>query len=131
MLVASFFKVIQIFFKILIKQIITRLYKECNLIHGDLSEYNILWHEGKCYVIDVSQAVEPSHPHGLEFLYRDCTNVINVSNILVKNGRVGFCGQHFMCIFIFYLWFSSSLPKKVQKTFILQKLCSLLYVVLT
>ncbi|CAL8069729.1 unnamed protein product [Orchesella dallaii] len=57
--------------------IITRLYKECNLIHGDLSEYNILWHESKCYVIDVSQAVEPSHPHGLEFLYRDCVNIIN------------------------------------------------------
>jgi RIO kinase 3 len=25
--------------------------------------------------IDVSQAVEPNHPHGLEFLYRDCKNV--------------------------------------------------------
>jgi RIO kinase 3 len=23
----------------------------------------------------VSQAVEPNHPHGLEFLYRDCKNV--------------------------------------------------------
>ncbi|CAG7828927.1 unnamed protein product [Allacma fusca] len=54
-----------------------KLYKQCSLIHGDLSEYNILWHENKCYFIDVSQSVEPCHPHGLEFLYRDCTNVCN------------------------------------------------------
>jgi len=57
--------------------ILTRLYKECKLIHADFSEYNLLWHQGKCYVIDVSQAVEPAHPHGLEFLYRDCVNIIN------------------------------------------------------
>jgi hypothetical protein len=25
--------------------------------------------------IDVSQSVEPNHPHGLEFLYRDCKNI--------------------------------------------------------
>ncbi|PNI61440.1 RIOK3 isoform 10, partial [Pan troglodytes] len=25
--------------------------------------------------IDVSQSVEPTHPHGLEFLFRDCRNV--------------------------------------------------------
>lgn len=55
-----------------------RLYKQCNLVHADLSEYNILWHENKCYVIDVSQSVEPSHPNALEFLYRDCFNIANV-----------------------------------------------------
>jgi len=27
------------------------------------------------WMIDVSQSVEPSHPHALEFLLRDCTNV--------------------------------------------------------
>ena len=52
-----------------------RLYRECNLIHADLSEFNILWHEGRCWVIDVSQAVEPTHPFGLKFLYRDCSNI--------------------------------------------------------
>jgi len=26
-------------------------------------------------LIDVSQSVEPTHPHGLEFLFRDCRNV--------------------------------------------------------
>ncbi|XP_003219720.1 serine/threonine-protein kinase RIO3 [Anolis carolinensis] len=52
-----------------------KLYKECNLIHADLSEYNMLWHGGQVWLIDVSQSVEPTHPHGLEFLFRDCRNV--------------------------------------------------------
>ncbi|XP_034427966.1 serine/threonine-protein kinase RIO3 [Hippoglossus hippoglossus] len=52
-----------------------QLFQECNLVHADLSEYNMLWHEGKVWLIDVSQSVEPTHPHGLEFLFRDCRNV--------------------------------------------------------
>ncbi|KAM4533321.1 serine/threonine-protein kinase RIO3 [Odontesthes bonariensis] len=52
-----------------------QLYQECNLVHADLSEYNMLWHEGKVWLIDVSQSIEPTHPHGLEFLFRDCRNV--------------------------------------------------------
>lgn len=35
----------------------------------------MLWHDGGLYFIDVGQSVEPSHPHGLEFLYRDCANI--------------------------------------------------------
>ncbi|XP_061453054.1 serine/threonine-protein kinase RIO3 isoform X1 [Rhineura floridana] len=52
-----------------------QLYKECSLVHADLSEYNMLWHGGQVWLIDVSQSVEPTHPHGLEFLFRDCRNV--------------------------------------------------------
>jgi len=52
------------------------MYQKCKLIHADLSEYNMLWHENKVWFIDVSQSVEPMHPHALEFLYRDCTNVV-------------------------------------------------------
>merc|ERR1719433_2566676 len=51
------------------------LYDQCHLVHADLSEYNILWHDKECWYIDVSQAVEPNHPQGLEFLLRDCRNV--------------------------------------------------------
>jgi len=49
--------------------------QDCNLVHGDLSEYNMLYHEGKLYIIDVSQSVELDHPHALDFLRMDCKNV--------------------------------------------------------
>uniref|UniRef100_A0A8C2KY17 Serine/threonine-protein kinase RIO3 n=1 Tax=Cyprinus carpio TaxID=7962 RepID=A0A8C2KY17_CYPCA len=55
--------------------IMQRLYQDCNLVHADLSEYNMLWHDGQVWFIDVSQSIEPTHPHGLEFLFRDCRNV--------------------------------------------------------
>lgn len=51
------------------------MYQHCNLIHADLSEYNMLWYEGNVYFIDVSQSVEPMHYQALQFLYRDCNNV--------------------------------------------------------
>ena len=53
------------------------MFKGCNLVHADLSEYNMLWHDDKLWFIDVSQSVEPTHPRALEFLVRDCTNVVN------------------------------------------------------
>lgn len=55
------------------------LYTKARLIHADLSEYNILWHNKQCYFIDVSQSTEPSHADAFLFLMRDCENVINVS----------------------------------------------------
>lgn len=63
-----------------------RLYNEANLVHADLSEYNILWHEGKCWLIDVAQAVEPGHPSALEFLMRDCGNI---STFFTRKGVSG------------------------------------------
>lgn len=57
-----------------------KLYNVGHMIHADLSEYNILWWENKCWFIDVSQSVQPNHPSGLEFLLRDCSNIANVSH---------------------------------------------------
>ncbi|KAL0323302.1 UNVERIFIED_CONTAM: Serine/threonine-protein kinase rio1 [Sesamum angustifolium] len=59
------------------------LYQKCKLVHGDLSEYNILYFEGHLYIIDVSQAVDLDHPHALDFLREDC---IHVSDFFKKRG---------------------------------------------
>lgn len=52
-----------------------RMYQECNLVHGDLSEYNLLWHNERPVIIDVSQSVELSHPFANDFLRKDVSNV--------------------------------------------------------
>uniref|UniRef100_A0A3B4AYX2 Serine/threonine-protein kinase RIO1 n=1 Tax=Periophthalmus magnuspinnatus TaxID=409849 RepID=A0A3B4AYX2_9GOBI len=52
-----------------------KMYQDARLVHADLSEFNMLYHEGDVYIIDVSQSVEHDHPHALEFLRKDCTNV--------------------------------------------------------
>ena len=51
------------------------MYHECNLVHGDLSEYNLLWHDGRAVIIDVSQSVEQAHPLANDFLKKDATNI--------------------------------------------------------
>lgn len=51
------------------------LYQKCRLVHADLSEYNLLYHEDKLWIIDVSQSVEHDHPRSLEFLRMDIKNV--------------------------------------------------------
>jgi RIO kinase 1 len=55
---------------------IRRLYQRCKLVHADLSEYNLLYHQGEIWIIDVSQSVEHDHPMALDFLRRDCS-IIN------------------------------------------------------
>jgi RIO kinase 1 len=50
------------------------MYQTCRLVHADLSEYNILYHNDKLYIIDVSQSVEHDHPRSLEFLRMDIKN---------------------------------------------------------
>ncbi|KAI9678956.1 MAG: protein kinase rio1 [Trizodia sp. TS-e1964] len=51
------------------------MYQKCKLIHADLSEYNILYHLDRLYIIDVSQSVEHDHPRSLEFLRMDIKNI--------------------------------------------------------
>ncbi len=53
---------------------IQRLYQEARLVHADLSEYNILYHE-KPYLIDMGQAVTLDHPRAPAFLVRDIKNL--------------------------------------------------------
>ena len=52
-----------------------RLYRKADLVHGDLSEYNIMMWKNKPVIFDVAQAVPTSHPMAEFFLRRDLANV--------------------------------------------------------
>ncbi|MBU1976131.1 MAG: serine protein kinase RIO [Nanoarchaeota archaeon] len=52
------------------------LYK-AGLVHGDLSEFNILNHQGKPILIDFSQCTTANNPNASELLERDIFNVCN------------------------------------------------------
>jgi len=54
---------------------IRKAYSKSEIVHGDLSEYNVIVMEGRPYVIDVSQAVSIKHPLALEFLDRDIQRI--------------------------------------------------------
>ncbi|SIR92191.1 serine/threonine-protein kinase Rio1 [Natronorubrum thiooxidans] len=58
------------------REYMRRLYS-AGLIHGDLSEYNVIFDEGQLVIIDLGQAVTVHHPNSREFLERDCRNVAN------------------------------------------------------
>lgn len=55
--------------------LIRRMYREANLIHADLSEYNLLYHDSMVFVIDVGQSVERDHENGYYFLIADINNI--------------------------------------------------------
>jgi RIO kinase 1 len=57
-----------------VSEYMRRLYA-AGLIHGDLSEYNVVFHQGQLVVIDLGQAVTVHHPNAEDFLERDCENV--------------------------------------------------------
>ena len=58
-------------------------WQKSNLVHGDFSPFNILWHQDRAVVIDVGQAVVQGHPKAEEFLVRDVTRLVEWAN---KNG---------------------------------------------
>jgi len=53
------------------------LYQKAKLVHGDLSEFNILYHNQSPVVIDISQAVAIQHPKAEVYLVRDIKNIFN------------------------------------------------------
>jgi len=57
-----------------VEEYMRRLHRT-GLVHGDLSEYNMIIHEGELVIIDLGQAVTVHHPNAREFLERDCRNV--------------------------------------------------------
>ena len=61
-------------YKIIINSV-KRLYQKAKIVHGDLSEYNIMMWKGKPIIFDVSQSVSIEHPMADFMLTRDLTNV--------------------------------------------------------
>jgi len=54
---------------------VKRLYRKAKLVHGDLSEYNVMVWKGRPVIFDVSQAVNLKHPNSDQFLTRDLENL--------------------------------------------------------
>src|SRR2546422_383586 len=49
--------------------------RKAELVHADMSEYNLLWWDGRVIVIDVGQAVTLDHPRASEWFKRDVGNI--------------------------------------------------------
>jgi len=56
---------------------ISKMYNEANLVHGDISSYNVLIYKDEPYLIDLGQAVLLEHPNSQELLKRDIHNLID------------------------------------------------------
>ncbi len=54
---------------------IKRLYRKAELVHGDISEYNVMVWRGRPILFDMAQAVLLSHPMATTFLKRDLQNL--------------------------------------------------------
>jgi len=54
---------------------VRRLYRKADLVHGDLSEYNVMVWRGKPIVFDMGQSVPSSHPLAKFLLERDLANL--------------------------------------------------------
>lgn len=61
-----------------------RMTRVAKLVHGDLSPYNTLYHDGKVVIIDVAQAVSTDHPGARGLLERDTDNF---AKFLTRLGR--------------------------------------------
>ena len=71
--------------KNIINEWIKNLWIKAGMVHGDLSEWNIINHNEKPVIIDVSQAVLKAHPLSLKLLKRDVDNMTRWFNQLGVN----------------------------------------------
>lgn len=66
-----------------IAEAVRKLYQKARLIHGDLSEYNIMLVDSTPVLFDFAQAVPPEHPMARAFLERD---LIHLNEYFAKIG---------------------------------------------
>jgi len=62
---------------------VSLLYRKANLVHADLSEYNIFRTERGIMLFDFGSAVDIRHPYSKQFLVRD---IMNVNRFFEKRG---------------------------------------------
>jgi RIO kinase 1 len=67
-----------------VKENLQKMICNANLVHADLSEYNIMYWKSKVYIIDVSQSVDLNHPNAISFLKRDLKNVYSFFSKLIE-----------------------------------------------
>ena len=63
--------------------ILSKLYKDAQLVHGDFSEYNIFKTKDKLVIFDLASGVDIRHPNAEEFLKRD---INNITKFFVRRG---------------------------------------------
>lgn len=71
-----------------IAECISVLYNRAQLVHADLSEFNILYNAGEPVIIDMGQSVTLDHPMARKFLERDIANVVRYFNKKYNLGSV-------------------------------------------
>jgi RIO kinase 1 len=69
-------------YRMIIEQV-RLLYQKAELVHADLSEYNIFKWRGEVILFDFGSAVSVDHPNAEEFLLRDLENL---NRFFDKNG---------------------------------------------
>jgi RIO kinase 1 len=65
---------------------VARMWQKAGIVHGDLSEFNVLMHGEEPVLIDVGQALSIKHPMAAELLRRDLQNIARLG----RRWRVGF-----------------------------------------
>jgi RIO kinase 1 len=61
-----------------VEDALSKLYGKAGLVHGDLSQYNIMVGRGlRVYLIDLAQAVKKTHPMAEVYLKRGVETLVN------------------------------------------------------
>lgn len=58
-----------------VREDMVKMYRDAKIVHADMSEYNVLYHRKKAYIVDLGQAVSKEHPAAEYFLERDVNNI--------------------------------------------------------